>query len=689
MSDFAKKLIRIDERGGGSNVPSAIFGTIGSLPQSVVSQIPLRIGMWPCICEDEPQIAMGIWVTLAYLLERWQDIRVYRLFARLEGEPADFEWSIEQSQFGIDDWTIEDLDENIAIWGQLKTIDGNQWQLDVMIENDLASDEDEMQTLSLVATTLGGFFAKLPGFSVTIAQAIDAERLDETETVYKLTDEMPKSNAIVEFSELLLRWEVHLLAYLWGITWDDEEIVDAYETLVEEGLELGNDYAAWVIPKAVVQALRPGYTLIGELLIPRLDDLVKSFPESRHSTILMSEAVFKLGYAQNSYQLLEAETENHPQSVETWLKLAELLARGGRLSESVNRFQMAIEKEAVNRALYRAYGNVLLAADRYGEPIEAFILIDPDDYDYDEILWEAIEAYQAALDLEPDDVSVLYLQLLQLATVAEEEDELDRLWQGFGRLLNADDSGELLREVIDSLYDIEDVGPGVQLVEEKMKQEGERIDLYINLASLHLVQDFGEEALPYLQNALKIAETIEQKAEVERLLLSAEDDKFEQRFGELAAILDAGNAISSDDVDFLEKVTDKAPHLIEGYLVLAKAYHSWEDPDAALEVLLDAQRELPDNPNILEFLARILWQSGEKELAFQYLNRGIAKYPNHVPLLVRTGLFLFNNGQLQQARLFLAHAEEISPRNPALKSVKTYIANEMSKRRESYQDEQE
>ena len=92
LTTFARKLMRINQAVVRSNTPSAIFGTLGELPQALSHRASLRIGLWPCLSEEKPELAMGLWTDLAHLLERWRDIEVYRLFAKFEGES--FEWTM-------------------------------------------------------------------------------------------------------------------------------------------------------------------------------------------------------------------------------------------------------------------------------------------------------------------------------------------------------------------------------------------------------------------------------------------------------------------------------------------------------------------------------------------------------------------------------------------------------------------
>ena len=679
---FARKLMRLTEKTVQSNTPTAIMGTIGNLPQSIAARAPYRIGLWPCVSKDKPELAMGLWVLLAHALERWRDVQVYRLFVKLEGDPEDFVWSIEQSQFDVDDWPVEPLDENIAIWGQLDKIE-DKWQLTIFIENDMLTGEDnEPEEFVFTADSAVEFTGQIVTIAEKIAANIGAERRDDSDTQYDM-DNIPDESVLLPLFTQLLEWDVHLLATLWGFDWDDDDIEDAFDDLLTTGKGIKQSVAAWAISKAVAHTLLPGYSVIGDLFVNRIEEITEALPESPYPAPQLAPPIFRLGYVQESYDLLERHVKQHPKRVDSWLKLAELYAVSGRITEAVDRFQSAIEEEAVNSHLYRAYGNVLLAADQYGEMVEEFVLIDLDDIDEDLIIWEAIEAYTEALELDPNDVSALYTQLLQLLYVDADEEEF---WTGFRRLLKFEDAGELVRDVIDSMYEIEDISPGIEAIEQLIEEKGERLDLYINLASLHLANDDGDEAKPYLEKAKNVTESVSQLAEIERLLLAADNPDFEQQFGELSAIVAAGNKLSSDNVEFLEDVSENAPHVIDAHLLLARAYAAWDDSDAALEVLLDTQEKLPDNPYVLELLAEILWESDEQALAFEYLNRGLTIYPFHVPLLVRTGRYLFDNGQLAEARAYLSRAEEIAPGDPTLQGVRAYVARKMAENPEVYKE---
>lgn len=216
--------------------------------------------------------------------------------------------------------------------------------------------------------------------------------------------------------------------------------------------------------------------------------------------------------------------------------------------------------------------------------------------------------------------------------------------------------------------------PFIRMLQAAIGRGENRHDLYINLAAAYLVADDRKQARIALEKARALTTSESVQAETDRLMLAAEDANFEAHLGEITDLISAGRNLSIKDVDFLEATLESAPRFGEVYVLLAKAYQVWGEPEAVLETLLDGQKNLPDDPDVLEMLARTLWATGEHKLAFDSLNKGLAKNPHHIPLLSLTGRYLFENGQEDAARAFLARAETIAPHHPALNDTRAYIA---------------
>jgi len=673
MFALAHKLMNLQLREGSSTLPSAIFGTAGSLSQALSSRPRIRIGLWPCKSETAPATAMGLMSALAILLERSQSIRVYRIFAWLEGEPKDYSWSMEKSQFSADDWRLEGLDENIAIWGNLNQNEAG-WTLRLEIENDLAEDEDnviltyEDETLPLLVNSLQNIandlldelnvFSRLEGF----------ENLEVTINSQENLEKLLSS---------LFDWQLKLLLSIWEIDWADEDVAAAYEKLVVDGQAVGGNLGGWSVAGSVAAAMQPGFGLAVDILMPTAPDLINQFPENPAVASIVANALFRMGEVEQAYDLLENNLETYPDNAISWLELSELYLRGGRLDNSLDTFQRAIENEAVSLMLFTRYANLLIALDAQEVSVTDFILIDPDSLQSDLVIWEAIEAFEEALKLDVTRKDLLQQQILRLVDVGNE----DRLWQSFERLVQLDEEGDVVRNVVDAFYDVENVNPAVDIIKKQISLMPERFDLFMNLGLVYLVAEEGKNAAAAFEQARTLTSTPDILAEIDRLMLSAEDPEFEANLTEFSLIINAGNTLSVEDVEYLEGVLEDVPSFAEGYALVARAYLAWNEDSTALEVLLDGYKNVPHSSEIINQLARLLWDLGEKTLAFDYLSKGVEAHPNDVALLALTGRYLFEDGQEDAAKSYLARAEAIMPDHPALVEVRvaiTHLINERS-----------
>ena len=167
--------------------------------------------------------------------------------------------------------------------------------------------------------------------------------------------------------------------------------------------------------------------------------------------------------------------------------------------------------------------------------------------------------------------------------------------------------------------------------------------------------------------------------EIQRLKLSATHLDFDQRYSEIKMVLDAKNIVSEDDIEFLEDAIEIAPKLGELYVTLAHCYLSWKDIDDALEVLNDAQAKVGNHPRIIQTLAQILWDTGQKVLSLEKLNVGLKYYPNDVLLLTQIVGYLIDNNQLDDSKPFIERAEIIAPSHPRLWMLRKKIAEKATR----------
>jgi tetratricopeptide (TPR) repeat protein len=671
MEKFTESLIKLHTSQGALNLPSAIFGTASTLSRHIDTRQSLRIGMWPCKSAASPTEAMGLFTVLSYLLERWDDVVVYRLFAQLDGEPADFEWSIEQSQFDVEDWELDTLDENVALWGTLENASG-KWTLTLGFESDFDEEDEETHQLTYTSESLAGMINLLP----TAAKDIVARyEIEDDAPIATYADTAATDEQLQTLLSELFDWQIKLMLSLWGVAWKEQDVWDALERLVEAGHVIGDDFAGWIVTSAAGHAMSPGYGEVADSVAAIAASVSENFNETSFPAINIANGLFNKGFAQQAYELLEKEVEQRAENAHSWLALGALYFSGGQPLKAIDAYQRAIEQEAVNEMLYFYYARTLIATSVAGIEIEEFILIDPDDYATRLSSWEAIEALDEALKLEPDQPLFLSQQITTMIGVQEEK----RLWTRFESLVSHDKDGERVHSIVEYMYELENADPAADILKRQIKKEPERVNLRLNLGAVYIMLDEPVLAEETLDAAQALTADADELAEIDRMMLSVDDPDFEARFGEISAIAHAGKALSTDDVDFLEDVLEDAPSLAEVYVLLAKAYAAMDEDQDALEILLDGHKKAPKDPDIIELLAQYLWDSDEEGLAFEYLNKGLEANPTYVPLLALTGQYLFENDQIDEAKSYMARAEALSPRDPALAKAREAIALLMNK----------
>ncbi len=666
MDELATQLIQLKTGDtSGTNLPSAIFGTAGQLSRYIDQRERVRIGLWPIVSEAEPEVAMGMAVILAFLLDRWTDIRVYQLLVSVEDEPEDdYIWDITQSQFGIDDWQLDPLDENVAIWGSLQRDDA-KYTLEIDVENDLLDDREE-KNFTIEALDLAGIIHLLPKLSVDIA-----DYLGSTGAVSDTFDESSSSDtALSELLTALFTLQRRLFLFLWGIEYTVQELETDLNMLIAKSRELPADLCAWIVSNAVAHAMHPGYEELSDFSATTASYVVESFPQVEFPFTYLAMALYRQGKVVEAIEMLKAGVSQHPQYANGWRIYAELYRLSGRFRDAVDIYQQAIENDVEDVTLFRRYGSTLEAMDMEALPLDDFILIDPDEYDRELVLHEAVAAYGEALQREPEHVGTLRQQVLLLVDL----EELDQLWPAFQRLVALDEDGGSIREVVDAMYNLEDLQPALDALTSRFEQLPDRIDLLISQAVAYLNLEDSDRAYTLLERASDLAEDADIQSDIQRLMLAANDPEFETRLGEIKNLVEAGQSLENDDMDFIEDAIEDAPLLSELYVVHARANMNWEENDLAMNTLLDGIKENPNDPGIVELLAQLLWDSGEHDLAFDYLNKAVEEHPHHVPLLALTGQYLAENDQRDAARTYLLRAEAISPTHPALRRVRQNIA---------------
>ena len=661
MREFAQRLMMRGQL-AAPNVATAIFGTAGSEGQAIyLGQPALRIGLWPIQSTEQPGMAMGLFTLLGLLLERWQGVRVYRMAARVEGDPASWRWSMPASQFGVDDWQLDDLDDNVGIWGELENSPDGLC-LVVNVEDDRLPEEAPPAVFRLESVNLNALVDALPGFSEGIVHSLGFQDLRRHAPLYAGA---AIETALQDALELAFQLELRLFLQLWGQSWPDAGPGETFQKIARMASGSG-DFIPWLYASSLARWLRHS----GELSdIQAVADRTATVLQAHEAAaIIYASGLFAEGQINAAYDLLEAQESPGPSTV---LTLADLYRQGGRVQDALDLLQAAIESERTSDELLVYYGDLLQAMNIAGLPCDGYVYLDLDEDSEEAQLREALHAWKAAANLAPRDTQILQRILVAQAEMGEADDDF---WTIFGRLVAMDESYEALRQVIDACYNLETLEPAQGILQQACNKDPENIELGLNLAEVLLVEQEEDALLRLLGRLSALAGDEASQAELARLRLMLEEPDLEWRLGEIEGVLDAGNSIRSEDMEWLEGILEHSPGLGGLHALLGRAYLGWGEDATALEILLDGYRRYPADAEVAALLGEQLWQAGEAELAFEYLGKGLGENPNDVPLLALTGRFLFEDGQDEAARGCLARAEALAPRHPALQQARVHIA---------------
>lgn len=664
MQELANKLIA-QARGAAATTSQPGNRTEGT-------QTSIRFGLWPFVSEQAPEAAMGLMVALAAQLDLWPDVVTYRLLLAADEETQleSGDLPIAESQFTVDDWQLEYLGENVAVWGELER-SGAGWQLDVSVENDLTG--ADVETYTIRAETLGGLVAQLEALATRIATDAGAAYPTLFSTNYSGPFNAGDA-AMQRFLGQAFRWERALFVTLWQgdaieIDWE-ARLDDLLRAAAEVDASFGGAFLLALIPRALRLSTKD---VVLESIASPWDVALDRLPRNAMVSIgaawdHAAEDELPAGIALLNDALDYAGNDDSA----VRLALANLYTSAGRLAEAIEVLQGALVDGDPHAALYFYYALLVVSMRNNGIVLNEYVLTDTPRRQATGMVDEALVAFESGFALMPDRADMLQQRLLLLVEVQH-----DSLWQAFEDLVATDKTGEYVRGVVESLLALDDLEPALDILADAVDVSPERVDLRVNYAVTLLQAEEYDAAGAELETAEDMTDDPVVIADIERLFLEVNDPDFESRWGEVESVLASARPLGNAERVFLQDVIEQAPTFTEAYLALAQSHIRSEAMDLALEVLLDGQNILPEDASITALLARVLWQSGEHDLAFDYLNKGLAHHPDDVSLLALSGRYLFDTEQDDEARLMLARAESLGPRDKTLVEVKRYIAGRL------------
>ncbi len=663
MLHAAERMRSLGVRAADSGAPSSIFGSAGSLAQSIQTDDRYRISIYPFI-SPEPELAMGLASCLAYLLEQYDGARVYRCFAKIEAEDDSGEISRDDYQFTVDQWALDGLADNVQIHGSL-TGSAGDLTLEITLDAGPVSGDDQL-CLTYEFPSLEAATSELPN----IAAAIIGELQDEAggQPVISYAALEAGSGDLRQMLGYVFEWNLDVYLYFWDVPWDEDEIRTQYQASAALCRAWPSEFAYWCQGMMAWQVLQAGLDEIGDTVIPLLEASFGDHPQAVPGITLAALGLSNMEYHARAEAMLRPHVHNEaPASV--WNGMTDIQLAAGDFDLALDTCQDALEKGVLAPAMLWRYVELLITAETNGWEIADVLLIDPDEFDEAEhTSREIANALKLYLERKPGDQPARQFALTYLI----DTDDAD-LWHEFEQLLRQDTEGEYTGEVVERLIDLDDLGPAYEILERHLDANPYA---YVYLAQLSLYEEDAGRATELIRACRERYASIDDDLELELqwLELYARAPDFEESFAEIKVMLNAKRHISNDYFETLESALEIAPLMADLYVILSLCYSSQNDNGNALEVLAEGKANAGPHPQILLRIAQILWASDQKSQAIESLNDALSANSNDVPLLAQMSQFLIDNGQLDDARQYIARAEMIAPSHRAIWQLRRLVA---------------
>ncbi len=669
MLNAAGKMRSLGEHEGDAGAPSSIFGSAGGLARAIQTDDSLRISMYPILSETMPEAAMGLASCLAYLLEQYQDTRLYRCFAKIDETDDSGEISREDYQFSVEDWELEGLQDNVQVCGRLEAADGIlalQIELDTQLLQSASSAE-----LRYSFADINGAINTLPAVAASILRELGGQSREQAIIDYAALE--PADGGALPLLEHVFDWNLDIYLYMWDVPWEEADSRAQFLQAAAYCQQHPSEFAFWCLGMMAKQALQFGLEAVGEGIMPLLESAF-----SKDAIALPGIAGSALGLSQLGYhtgaiaRLQPALSAAAPASL--WRSMIAIYLDAGQAAEALDTCQRALEEGIDAPAILWQYVELLMAAEANQWQVEAVLLFEPDDYAEEEHLAvEIAQALKLYVKSQPQDLAAAQLTLSYLIDIGDED-----IWQHFERLLQRDLQGGYTGDIIERLPDLESYRQAYEILE---RQVDANPYACVFLAQLALLDDDAASASRYIALCRSQYAEIDDELEIElqRLAISAELPGFEAQFAELKVMLSAQRQAPNEHLEALESAIEIAPKMIDLYVVLSRAYLSLNDRENAREVLTEGEANAGAHPQLLLGLTQILWASGQKTAAIAKLNEALSAFPNDVYLLAQMAHYLLENAQFDDARGYIARAEAIAPSHPAVQQLRRYITQRLAR----------
>jgi tetratricopeptide (TPR) repeat protein len=256
-----------------------------------------------------------------------------------------------------------------------------------------------------------------------------------------------------------------------------------------------------------------------------------------------------------------------------------------------------------------------------------------------------------------------------------EKKEYSKMWVAFEEGLKYPPvSWYSYEHVIYHLDEIGDFSSGIQTIQEyiEINPDDQGAYLFLGLIFSHMCKQHKAETV--LQEGIDKG-TLEFTDDIARLLLILKVPDFEKRFARCHDYLTQGDLSSA--IKFLKECIGQVNTFWPLWLLLGKVYQERKQPRRALKALQEANRLLPEHPDIINEIGIVSTTIGNHRRALKYFTKAVELSPFNSDYLCNLALELIKNGDYEEAHHKIERALLLKANDKTAKSIAAILNGEM------------
>jgi tetratricopeptide (TPR) repeat protein len=605
-----------------------------------------RLTLWPF--QGEQPLASGLSALFGEFF-RWRGTDYQLLTTRYgQADSGDLTWDASMLQIAPANFAPSHVVGSAQLWGEYTLIGSGAATLQITYQY-----QDDTQTWQLegeLASIIDGLIGIVPQVLGRLGIRTDSDW--QPEEPIDLTDSAALANLLAAWGELNIRHELIST----GFDEYSAELEAAIQRMLDAAL-VGSRFACWAATHALALIAcdvdAPQQGIAQDALV----SLGSVYPRVAWPTVVLGLIAWQDMDYEHASALLESAVEADPRLIASWNLLALLYEDMNEFDRAEEVCREALKGNITHPTIYFRLGVLLL--DHAG-----------DDPDADEArVREAINLLTQAEAQGLADPSVP----LRLMDAYEALDETDALWAAFERVLAYDRDGLVIWQIVEDADTYEEFDPALERMEKHLESKP-AYDLAAAVVHALNKLDRRDEAAARIPRLRELAADDDYaKAETAQLALEAADPDFEDSFDQIQSDLEEGLIPDSSIIDFLHDAIAKEPTFADGAVALAESYSARDESEAAMLVLNEALKQLPDHLELILAKADLLWETDHDAEAEALLLETEQRHPEDVALLARLAEYYHEAGNDERSMDYIDRAEVIDPRNPELQRVQEHI----------------